>query len=144
MKNNIIAVMSPKDMPEAVKKAITTIWAKNKRIPSNIADICYTYGPFCYSPRELSRDLIVHESVHTEQQERIGGAELWWDKYGQDEAFRYSQELEAYRAQYKYIKATMGDRKAFKHADLFASEMSAEMYGGMCNKAQALKDILHN
>lgn len=134
--------MSPKDMPASVKKAITTIWAKNKRIPSNIADICYTYGPVCYSPRELSRDLIVHESVHTTQQGE--NPDAWWERYGVDESFRYSQELEAYRAQYRYIKGNLGARKAYSHAERFAGDMSAEMYGGMCTKAQALRDILRS
>jgi len=137
MKNNILTIQNPLDMPACIKKALGKIW---KALPDNMSDICYTYGFICYSPRELSRDLIVHESVHARQQG--SNPDEWWQKYGEDIPFRYSQELEAYKAQYKYICAQLGDRKAFFYAKRFASDMSAPMYGDMCNYQQALYDIL--
>jgi hypothetical protein len=139
MKNNIISVMPPtEDMPKSVKTAISKIW---KKIPDNVSDICYTYGAICFSPRVLTRDLIVHESVHTTQQG--GKIDEWWERYGDDVEFRYSQELEAYRAQYKYILAQTNKSTAFNHAKRFAGDMSSAMYGDMCTYNRALQDILH-
>lgn len=134
-------VMPPtEDMPKSVKTAISKIW---KKIPSNVSDICYTYGAVCFSPRQLTKDLIVHESVHTEQQSRDKlSPDLWWERYGDDSKFRYEQELEAYRAQYKYILAQTNKSTAFNHAKRFAGDMSATMYGDMCTFNQALQDIL--
>lgn len=141
MKNNIVLLSNPAEMPQSVKTSILRIW--KDKIPENIANICYTYGVTCFSPRELTKDLIVHESVHTEQQGRDGlTPDSWWDKYGVDILFRYEQELEAYRAQYKYILANHNKAVAFNCAKRFASDMSSPMYGNMCTFNQALQDIL--
>lgn len=137
-------------MPQSVKSAVIKVWSSNLTdkqkfsskppLPDNIADICYTYGPICFSPRELSRDLVVHESVHVTQQG--DKPDEWWDRYGDDVDFRYSQELEAYRAQYKYILSVSSRAIAFDHAKRLARDMSSHMYGSMCTFNQALQDIL--
>lgn len=137
MKSNILAILNHSDMPQSVKDALVKIW---KKIPDNISSICYTYGELCYSPIELTRDLIVHESVHTEQQG--DNPDAWWSRYGEDKEFRYSQELEAYRAQYKYILSNSSRAVAFDHAKRFAKDMSSPMYGDMCTYNKALQDIL--
>lgn len=140
MKNNILTVQSPLHMPKSVKTAISKIW---KKIPDNVSNICYSYGEICFSPRELTRDLVVHESTHTEQQRLFGSVDSWWEEYGNNSEFRYQQEVEAYRNQYLYIVATKGKRIGYMSAEMFASEMASEMYGGMCTKTRALQDILH-
>ena len=149
MINNLQVITVPSEMPKSVTKACSKVWAENITakhrdvldfIPKNISSICYTYGPICYSPVSLSRDLVVHESTHTAQQG--DNPDSWWDKYGDDPAFRYSQELEAYRAQYKYILANSNKSVAFNHAKRFATDMSSPMYGKMCTFNQALQDIL--
>lgn len=153
MINNIQVVTVPINMPKSVTQACAKVWSENyvssakqkitttsDFIPPNIKDICYTYGPICFSPRELTRDLIAHESVHVTQQGT--NPDEWWNKYGEDPVFRYSQELEAYRAQYKYILANSTKQVAFAHAKRFAGDMSSPMYGMMCTFNQALQDIL--
>lgn len=153
MKNNLQVITAPMNMPKSVTRACSKVWSENyiksgkayitsasDFIPPNISDICYTYGPICFSPRELTRDLVVHESVHTEQQG--DNPDAWWDRYGDDPEFRYAQELEAYRAQYKYILGVTNRQTAFNCAKRFASDMSAPMYGKMCTYNQALQDIL--
>ncbi len=56
----------------------------------------------CYWP--LEPDMLVHEKVHVLQQTNYpGGYKAWWERYFEDEYFRYSQEMEAYRAQYKNL-----------------------------------------
>lgn len=149
MINNLQVITTPSQMPKSVTKACSKVWSENVKkgavsvsdfIPKNISDICYTYGAICFSPRELTRDLVVHESVHVTQQG--DKPDEWWDKYGDDAQFRYSQELEAYRSQYKYILANSNKATAFNHAKRFASDMSSPMYGKMCTFNQALQDIL--
>src|SRR3990167_2140295 len=58
--------------------------------------IVFTYGNKIYIPsgKSLSDDLLVHEAIHTKQQN--GKPDEWWDKYIVDTKFRFDQELEAY------------------------------------------------
>src|SRR3954452_1929234 len=71
----------------------------------------FTYGDCIYNPRntELDQHIIRHEAVHCEQQAEYGAA-AWWDRYIADPAFRLEQELEAYRAQWQFIKTEVWDR----------------------------------
>lgn len=140
MKYSIKTVDLPLKMPKSVTKALSLIWVKD--VPSNIRDICYTYGDTCFSANPLSMDVIAHESVHTDQQTKDGMTpDLWWKKVGEDKVFRYEQELEAYRKQYQYMKGIHGKIKAFSFAKMLAKDMSAPMYGNMCSYNQALVDI---
>jgi len=132
-------LMMPMQMPRSVVKALATIW--KGAVPANIKDICYTYGDTCYTTSErLRTDLERHEMTHTKQQ----GADPddWWAMYGRSPKFRYEQELEAYRVQYKYVLAKDGRIKAFEFAKHLARDMSSPMYGDMCTFNQALQDIL--
>jgi len=59
----------------------------------------------------LENDILEHELTHVKQQtEYPGGALAWWKKYFIDQDFRFSQELEAYRIQYKVICEETTDR----------------------------------
>lgn len=128
--------IQPLEMPKSVTSALAKIWTKG--IPSNIRDICYTYGDICYTPTNLSKDLEVHEEVHSRQQG--DNPDAWWFKYGNDPEFRYAQELEAYRAQYAYLRK-VNKRKAFKIATYLARDLSSPMYGGICSYQKALLEI---
>ncbi len=130
----------PINMPKSVVTALAKIW--KGVLPENMATICYTYGDVCYTPQPLSKDLEKHEAVHTKQQGNDPDA--WWDKYGEHAEFRYSQELEAYRVQYRYFKAVNGKIKAYNFAKWLANQMASEMYGGMCTAHGALSDILRD
>ncbi len=100
-----------------------------------------TYGDTVYCGYKLSDDVVVHESVHIEQQATIG-VETWWRRYYDDPQFRYEQELEAYRAQYKFIKRTIKDRnKMNQRLLLLASYLSGDMYENIVTKAEAMKAI---
>ena len=86
-----------------------------KSFPPNYRDVCkhfnvkgnpnviFTYGDTLYSPigNHITPDLMIHEETHCKQQTEMG-AEEWWNKYFVDAKFRFKQELEAYRNQYKY------------------------------------------
>lgn len=89
----------------------------------------------------ISDDIQAHEAVHTKQQADFGGPEKWWDEYLADPAFRLSQEVEAYRTQYKYLmeKCARPYRRA-RVKDIVA-DLSSGMYGHVVTKEQALKLI---
>lgn len=133
-------VLMPINMPKTVKDALANIWTG---IPANINNICYTYGDTLYTTKEeseLERHLLRHEKTHTHQQGEDPDA--WWRMYGKSPKFRYEQELEAYRVQYRYFREVNGKVKAFEFAKYLANEMASPMYGGMCTAPQALQGIL--
>ena len=129
------------DMPQSVQKAVRAIWDTiPNRKPLNINEIVYTYGDAVYTNNTpLPKHLQVHEGVHMIQQEKIGGPDIWWKKYGEDPTFRFEQELEAYRAQYQYFKANCKDRnRVFAFASELARQISSPMYGKICEMSPAL------
>ena len=100
--------------------------------------VCFTYGDLIYADIDiLPKDVMVHERVHMKQQQK---PHEWWQQYNTDLKFRYEQEIEAYRAQYKYLKATQ-PRKAFAQAKEFSRLLSSDMYGFLSTYQQALLDI---
>lgn len=123
-------------LPQSVKDALDKVWTG---VPDNISNIIYTYGDTCYTTGPIPRDLEEHEKIHTKQQG--DNPDGWWNRYGDDVEFRYSQELEAYRRQYQYFKAIHGKIKGFKYATLLAKDMSSPVYGNMCTYNQAIMAI---
>lgn len=100
--------------------------------------IVITYGDVVYSKYELSPSLIVHEGVHVKQQTEMG-VEKWWDKYFDDKEFRLSQEVEAYRAQIRFIRDNVKDRnEVFRYCNKIWKSM-VKLYGSMCNYEEAKK-----
>ena len=87
-----------------------------------------TYGDTCYCMFPPSRDLEVHELVHTEQQK---DPVAWWNRYYIDPKFRFDQELEAYKGQYMFLKKVVKDRNLLlRQRDRLARDLSGPMY---CN-----------
>lgn len=107
----------------------------------------FTYGNTIYNPHNCSLEthLHVHEEVHMKQQKEMGmflGVRRWWTKYLNDPEFRLSQEIEAYRAQYQYVKKVVKDRnKVAKFLSLIASDLASPMYGNLLNTQEAIKLI---
>lgn len=131
----------PMHMPKSVVTALARIW--RGEMPANMSTICYTYGDTLYTPnagKPIEKHLLKHEMTHVKQQG--SDPDAWWDMYGKSPQFRYEQELEAYRNQYKSFKNEHGKIKAYEFAKYLANDMSSPMYGGMCTGYQALQDIL--
>src|SRR5258707_7052467 len=105
-------------------------------------DTVFTYAPCVYSPdgRLLPVHLVEHEKVHLEQQ---GIApELWWRKYLEEKEFRLSQELPAFRAQYKYMKKSIKDKnQLYYELRRLSSFLSSEKYGSMISRSEAETQI---
>lgn len=93
--------------------------------------IIITYGDTVYCKNPLRPDLVIHETIHCYQQEKDPKA--WWDKYLEDPKFRLSQEVEAYKAQIKFIKDVVKDReKRFKMIHMLRVDLSGPTYGNIC------------
>lgn len=102
----------------------------------------FTYGDTVYNPWkiEIPDHLQVHEEVHMVQQGKDPAR--WWKKYFADTDFRLSQELEAYRKQYKFACKHIKDRNAQSRFLWDLAEMLASpMYGNLISFQEALGKI---
>lgn len=121
--------------------------------PPNIEDIrkvfnlrgtgtVFTYGDTIYAPnlKSLPDHLLTHENIHVIQQGK--DPKGWWKKYLNDPKWRAEQELEAYKAQYKYASEFVKDRnKITRFLHNLASDLSSEMYGNCIDYLEAMKKI---
>lgn len=108
---------------------------------SNVKPI-YTFGDVIYNPLNapLDKFLIAHELAHKEQQ----GSQpaLWWNKWFDDEEFRFEQEWQAYHVQYVLLKKKIKDRNQLHEVlHMLACDLSGKMYGKLCTYAQAISLI---
>ena len=88
------------------------------------------------------RDLLMHELTHVKQQTEMGWRK-WWKKYFKDVEFRYSQEIEAYRKQYNWVKLNIKDRNLQnKYLMFYARSLSGKLYGGLKTFDEARSEIL--
>ena len=74
--------------------------------------VVFTVGDTIHANKfPLPAHLYAHEKTHVIQQRAYsGGPNAWWARYFTDVYFRYSQEMEAYRVQYKYYCTEEKDR----------------------------------
>ena len=100
----------------------------------------FTYGDTIYNPNaiNLTIDLHVHESMHEIQQQRMGffgrwlGPWRWWRRYLKDPKFRFDQELQAYKAQYRFAGVQIKDRNQRNNFLVgLARQLMGPMYGNM-------------
>jgi hypothetical protein len=101
--------------------------------------IIFTYGSTIYNPDRvvITPDLYAHEGVHERQQMAVGGPDAWWRRYIYEDGFRYQQELEAYRAQYRFAQENYGRdqrRALLRH---ISKALAGPMYGNLVSPAQA-------
>lgn len=105
--------------------------------------VIFTYnGVISSSTGKMTRDLVAHEKTHIQQQKDIGSGDIWWKKYLEDDEFRYSQELEAYQNQYRWLLNNEPNKnEVFKFLMHYAQSLSGEMYGSMVTFNEAMKAI---
>lgn len=103
--------------------------------------VIFAYAPNIYSPRDVNAppDLVAHEMIHIERQEKIG-VDVWWDRYLADPEFRFNEELLAHRAELAHLLKHSANRNtrrmALKHV---AKKLSASLYGRMVTREQAIQ-----
>lgn len=126
--------------------------AVRRRFPNLQPGVVFAYGNTIYVPggapkvgslivpagAELPHHLVVHEEVHFDQQERIGGPESWWNHYLLDDAFRLEQEVEAMVAELAAVP-NRADRRRLQARRV--KELSGPMYGRLVTK-DAARDLL--
>lgn len=133
-----------------------------RETPPNFEEICavfpevrdhegaiFTYAPNIYAPRlkeglELPAHLLIHETIHKQQQEAYeGGAAAWWSRYLTDTNFRAGQEIEAYRAQYRFVLTNHGGKPKMVADFLFkiSCDLSGPMYGNIMSYGRAESSI---
>lgn len=104
--------------------------------------IVFAYGDTLYSPCKfkIEKHLMAHEKVHMKQQS--GEPEKWWKKYLEDPEFRLSQEVEAYREQYKFIRTNCKIKSRIPlFLDRIARDLSSNIYGGIVDFEEAKRLI---
>jgi len=130
---------------------------QSKAYPPNYEEICaafdikgrpgivFTWGGTLFNPSgvDIPPDLWAHEAVHETQQYRpsiVGPAE-WWRRYIAESEFRLDQELEAYRAQYRFAQESYGRdqrRRLLKHV---SQALAGPMYGHLMSASEAKRAI---
>ena len=84
---------------------------------------------------------IAHEEVHFIQQSKMNIDE-WWEKYLAEPEFRLQMELEAYRAEVRYINKFIKNRNlAYQLKHDIAVTLASSVYGGIIDYSTALKLI---
>lgn len=128
---------------------------QRKEFPPNIREIIkkfdlhgfnpvFTYGDTLYNPTggEISDDLMAHEETHARQQS-VYGVQDWWTRYLKDDTFRMTQELEAYREQYKHACEHYPRAVRRNLLDTISSNLASKLYGQIVKKKQA-KELISN
>ncbi len=105
--------------------------------------VVFTFGKFIYNPGggNIPYHLIAHELVHEKQQSKglFMTPERWWKKYLKDKRFRFTQEIEAYRTQYKLVKKISNNREEVNRLlARFAMDLSSPIYGSIVTTTEAI------
>ena len=95
----------------------------------------FAYGDTIYNPSggNVSRSLLAHEMVHSVQQGTDPDA--WWDRYLVDPPWRFQQELEAHRAEYRHVVESGAYSRNQRRAILkqIAKRLASPLYGRLAS-----------
>jgi hypothetical protein len=102
----------------------------------------FTYGNILYNPHHcnIEQHCMVHEETH-EKQQMFVGVDYWWEQYLINPQFRLTQEIEAYRAQYRSVIGNLNRSGKYFFVDALANALSSKMYGSIITKEDAKKEI---
>lgn len=117
--------------------AIAKVFGRN-----NLQHAVFTYGNTVYSPSgtKLPPHLVEHEHTHVEQQT---DPEAWWSRYLADPQFRLEQELEAYRAQYKFIVNNLNRAERRRLVKKISKDLASPLYGNIISSREA-EELIKN
>lgn len=99
--------------------------------------VVFTYGDKLFIPsgNEPDKPLLRHEECHARQQNAMG-IEEWWNKYLVDPGFRFTEELQAYREQYRAM-ASLPLEQRIGYLNHIAGDLAGEMYGNLVTVDEA-------
>lgn len=103
--------------------------------------VIFPFNQKVYTRYQLPEHLKVHEEIHIKQQGHLLGSIKWVILYVTSTSFRLEQELEAYRAQYKYIFKNSSRNEANTLLIKISKDLSSEMYGSMVSFEEAKRLI---
>lgn len=112
--------------------------------------IVFTWGTRIYNPLgvKVEPQIVAHESVHSGRQTQWTGRddeaqiERWWREYLADPAFRLSEELEAHKAEYRWLAAQTRNRESRNRYLLHvAGKLAAPLYGGIITAREAARQL---
>ena len=111
---------------------------------ANGAKVLFCYGKTIYAPGggPLSPWLIAHEEVHCLQQgDDIEG---WWVKYLTDPKFRFTQEVEAHRREWRVWLSSGTRNRAQRRGQMvvIGARLAGPLYGNMVQFSEAREMIL--
>jgi hypothetical protein len=126
-----------KDWPPNISQII-------RKFPLDGYNPVFTYGDKLYNPGgdPISQDLMIHEQTH-EQQQATYGVEQWWAMYLENPAFRLTQETEAYRNQYQFLKTVFNRKGRMAALNKLADNLSSPLYGSIIKKFEA-KELINS
>ena len=77
------------------------------------------------------------------QQAAIGGPEKWWNRYLVDKQFRFDQELEAHRVEWRKVCEDFPTNRAMRQMGLreIARRLAGSLYGHMITVDAAKREI---
>lgn len=141
MKSDIAYIISHEYPPDKIYKKA------KKQFGDSIINFekgtTFTIGSTIHCVVRPPKDLLAHELTHVRQQTAMGWKK-WWRRYFKDVEFRYSQEIEAYRNQYNWIKNNVKDRNSqSKYLVFYARSLSGKLYGNLKTFDEAYNEILN-
>jgi len=105
--------------------------------------VVFAYGDEIYVPsgKELTHHLKVHEATHGIRQKEFGLDE-WWQRYIEDEAFRYYEELVAHFSEYMSM-ISENDVRPYRRKCMgfIAQKLAHPLYGCKGGAAKAKRDL---
>lgn len=104
--------------------------------------ILYAYDMTIHNPDavEVPHQLVAHEEVHSRQQD--GKPDVWWGRYLESSLFRFEQELEAHREEYRvfYTGSNLRNERRMYLMNC-AKRLSGPLYGRCVTRDKALRLI---
>ena len=103
----------------------------------------FCYGESIYIPGgfDIPPWLEAHEAVHSRQQRAVG-IEPWWDRYIVDPEWRFAQELEAHRMEWRVFIDGKPTRPQRRHMiKILSRRLSGPLYGNIVTRAAARRAI---
>lgn len=101
---------------------------------------CYGKTIYYTHTSETDEAKIVHESVHSQRQG--DNPDGWWNRYIDDEQFRFFEEMIAHRAEFAYFKNRGRNVRRFQLHQI-AKNLSGPLYGRMISRSAAQGWLTH-
>lgn len=105
--------------------------------------ILYAWGDTIYNPMGVAipKQLMVHEWVHGDRQEKTEGrVEAWWKRYIEDAEFRLNEEIPAHQMEYMAYRNLQKDRNARAiYMQRVARKLASPLYGSLIAYKDAMK-----